>query len=437
MSNVFGRGKDLPVAVATEGCWVEDADGRRYLDAAGGAIVSAVGHGRERVVGAIARQLETVDYVHSVSFRTEIVERYAAALAGVLPVDDPRVYPVAGGSEATETALKLARSVQLARGEGHRVTLLSREGSYHGNSLGALDVSGRKRLRAPYEPWLGRAAHLPAVNEYRCPNPAHPDRCGAWHATLLEEEIVRRGDVAALIAESVGGATLGAAVPPDDYWPRVAEICRRHGVVLIVDEVMAGFGRTGSWFGIDHWGVHPDILIAGKGAASGYWPLGLCVASGEIYSSVESTGFVHGFTFSHHGAGAAAGLEVLKIIEEEELVEAARVKGEHLIGMLRAALTHPQVGDIRGIGLLIGVEFVADRSSKEPFPPSARITDRVMAAARQAGLLTYAGRGVATGDTGDAVLLGPPLTISDEEIDQVVDRLASAVTSLWPTEFGH
>ena len=432
MSNVFPRGKDLPVAVATDGCWVEDSDGRRYLDAAGGAIVSAVGHGRERVVAAIARQLGTLDYVHSVSFRTEIVERYAAELARVLPVDDPRVYPVAGGSEATETALKLARAVQLARGEAHRVTLLAREGSYHGNSLGALDVSGRKRLRAPYQPWLGRAVHLPAVNEYRCPNPSHPHRCGAWHAASLEKEIVQRGDVAAFIAESVGGATVGVAVPPDDYWPAVAEICRRYGVVLIVDEVMAGFGRTGRWFGIDHWGVRPDILIAGKGAASGYWPLGLCVASGKIYESVASTGFVHGFTFSHHGGAAAAGLEILAIIQEENLIEASRVHGEDLRQRLADALDHPHVGDVRGIGLLIGVEFVADRDSKAPFPPSARITDRVMAAARQAGLLTYAGRGVATGDTGDAILLGPPLTVNDSEIDEVVGRLTSAVTSLWP-----
>jgi hypothetical protein len=195
---------------------------------------------------------------------------------------------------------------------------------------------------------------------------------------------------------------------------------------------MAGFGRTGRWFGIDHWGVAPDILIAGKGAASGYWPLGLCVASGDVYSAVAETGFVHGYTFSHHGGGAAAGLEVLSIIEEEGLLGAATVQGKKLIGLLRKSLNHPHVGDVRGIGLMVGVEFVADRESKEPFPPGEKVTDRVMAAARQAGLLTYAGRGAATGDTGDAILLGPPLTISDEEIDLVVERLATAVRAVWP-----
>ena len=432
MSSVFPRGKDLPVAVSTAGCFVEDAVGNRYLDAAGGAIVSAVGHGRTEIVDAIAAQLRRVDFVHSVSFRTEAVERYASELAAVVPMEGARVYPVAGGSEATETALKLARAVQLARGEEHRVTLLSRDGSYHGNSLGALDVSGRRRLRAPYQPWLGRSVQLPVVNEYRCPNPHHPRACGRWHAQRLEEEIVRRGDVAAFIAESVGGATVGVAVPPDDYWPAVAEVCRRHGVLLIVDEVMAGFGRTGRWFGIDHWGVSPDIMVCGKGAASGYWPLGLCIASGAIYEEVAVTGFVHGFTFSHHGAGAAAGLEVLRIMREEGLVEAARHQGGKLLAGLVAALDHPHIGDIRGIGLLLGVEFVADRMSKEPFPPGERITDRVMASARSQGLLTYAGRGAATGDSGDAVLLGPPLNISDEEVDLIVERLAAAVRAVFP-----
>ena len=221
-------------------------------------------------------------------------------------MDGARVYPVSGGSEAMETALKLARAYHLARGEPHRTQLLARQGSYHGNSLGALDVSGRAALRAPYLPWLGRTVHLPPVYEYRCPAPDHPSGCGAWHAAQLEQEIVSRGDVAAFVAESVGGATLGAAVPPDDYWPAIAEVCRRHGVLLIVDEVMAGFGRTGTWFGIDHWGVRPDMIVAGKGASSGYWPLGLCIASKEVHDTVDGC-FVHGFTYSHHAGGAAAG----------------------------------------------------------------------------------------------------------------------------------
>ena len=271
---------------------------------------------------------------------------------------------------------------------------VSRRGSYHGNTLGALDVSGRRRLRGPYEPLLGRAVFVPEVNEYRCPVPTHPVECGFRHAERLEEEIVKRGDVVAFIGESVGGATMGATVPPPDYWKAVAEVCDRHGVLLIVDEVMAGFGRTGQWFGVQHWGIEPDILVTGKGAASGYWPLGLCVASGEVFAAVSEAGFVHGFTFSHHGAGAAAGREVLKIMKEEGLVEAATRQGEKLRAGLAAALgDHPHVGDIRGIGLLWALEFVADRATKTPFDTSLGFTDQVLNAALGAGLLLYPVRG--------------------------------------------
>jgi hypothetical protein len=431
MSAVFSRGDDLPMAVRAEGCWVFDADGRSYLDAAGGAVVSAVGHGRSRVVDAISAHLAQLDYVHSTTFRIEAVETYAAELAELVPVSGARVYPVAGGSEATETALKLARATQVARGEAHRVSFVSRRGSYHGNTLGALDVSGRRRLRGPYEPLLGRAVFVPEVNEYRCPVPTHPVDCGLRHAERLEEEIVKRGDVVAFIAESVGGATMGATVPPPDYWKAVAEVCGRHGVLLIVDEVMAGFGRTGQWFGIQHWGIEPDILVTGKGAASGYWPLGLTIASGEVFAAVSEAGFVHGFTFSHHGAGAAAGREVLKIMKEEGLVEAANRQGRKLGEGLVAALgDHPHVGDIRGIGLLWAIEFVTDRATKTPFDHSQRVTDRVLNAALEEGLLLYPVRGGADGVNGDAVLLGPPLTISDEEIAQVADRLASSLIPL-------
>jgi adenosylmethionine-8-amino-7-oxononanoate aminotransferase len=327
-----------------------------------------------------------------------------------------------------ETALKLARAYQLARGEPHRTQILAREGSYHGNSLGALDVSGRPSLRGPYLPWLGRTVHLPAVYEYRCPAPGHPSGCGAWHATRLEQEIVTRGNVAAFIAESVGGATLGAAVPPDDYWRAVAEVCRRHGVLLIVDEVMAGFGRTGRWFGIDHWGVRPDLIVAGKGASSGYWPLGLCIASQGVHDAVGGS-FVHGFTYSHHPGGAAAGLAVLEIIEGESLLEAsARQGGRLLAGLSQSIGNHPLVGDIRGLGLLVAVELVADRASKQPFERSEAVTERLLAACLDNGLIVYpASRGV-DGINGDAVLFGPPLTISDSEVDAVVERFTDAIT---------
>jgi hypothetical protein len=431
MSHVFSRGTGtLPTAVRAEGAWIELADGRRLLDAAAGAIVSAVGHGRPEVAAAAEEALRRLTYVHAAALTSQDLESYAAEVAGVVPLDGARVFPVSGGSEAMETALKLARAYHLARGEPERTVVLARDRSYHGNTLGALDLSGREPLRRPYLPWLGRFSHLPAVYEYRCPNPGHPDRCGDWHAARLDEAILRAGPgrVAAFVAEPIGGATTGAALPPGRYWPGVAEVCRRHGVLVVVDEVMTGFGRTGRWFGIDHFGVRPDILVAAKGAASGYWPLGLTVASGEVHDTVAASGFVHGFTFSHHPAGAAVGRAVLGVIRREGLVEAAAAKGPRLLDGLRGGLSsHPHVGDVRGRGLLVGIEVVADRDSKRPFPRSARVVERVRRAGLEAGILLYSSTGCADGTDGDVVLIGPPLTVTPGEIDEIVARTAQAL----------
>jgi len=430
-SHVFSRaGPGLPRVARAKGAQVWDTDGRRYLDGAGGAVVVGVGHGDERVVEAIRAQALAVAYAHGTMFTSDALEAYAAELAEVVPVDDARVYPVSGGSEAIETALKMARAYHLARGEDrHRV--IARWGSYHGNTRGALDASGRAPLRRPYLPWLGQASHTLAAYEYRCPFPAtHPNGCGRRYADALEAAIARAGPgtVAAFVAEPVAGAALGAAVPPDGYWPAVAEVCRRHGVLLVADEVMTGFGRTGRWFGCDHWGVRPDILAAAKGAASGYWPLGLAVASGPVHDTIAGTGFTHGLTYSHHVVGAAAGREVLRILRQDGLVEAAAGKGKRLLAELEARLAgHQQVGDVRGLGLMVAVELVADRASRAPFPRSARVAERVVAAARDRGLLLYSSTGCADGTEGDLVMLGPPLVVTDAEVEEMAATTAAAV----------
>jgi adenosylmethionine-8-amino-7-oxononanoate aminotransferase len=430
-SHVFSRARGgLPRVARAEGAQLWDADGRRYLDGAGGAVVVGVGHGDRRVVEAIRAQALAVAYAHGTMFTSDALESYAAELAEVVPVDDARVFPVAGGSEAVETALKMARAYHLARGED-RHQVIARQGSYHGNTRGALDASGREPLRRPYLPWLGQASHTLAAYEYRCPFPdTHPDGCGRRYADALEAAIVATGPgtVAAFVAEPVAGAGLGAAIPPDDYWPAVAEVCRRHGVLLVADEVMTGFGRTGRWFGCDHWGVRPDILVAAKGAASGYWPLGLAVASGAVHDTIARTGFTHGFTYSHHVVGAAAGREVLRILRADGLVEAAAAKGKRLLGELEARLAgRPAVGDVRGLGLMVAVELVADRASRAPFPRSARVTERVVAAARDRGLLLYSSTGCADGTRGDLVLLGPPLVVTDAEVEEMAATTAAAV----------
>ena len=436
-SNVFSRalGRDLPRAVRAEGCRIWDTEGRTYLDAAGGALVVSLGHGDPEVLRAMAEQAGRISYAHGTQFTTESLETYAAEVAPLLPFEDGRIYPVSGGSEAIETALKLARAYHLARGDDGRHKVIARWGSYHGNTRGALDASGREPLRRPYAPWLGQALHVPAVYEYRCPNPSHPDGCGAWHAEQLDRLIgdEEPGTVACFVAEPVGGATLGASVPPDDYWPAVQEVCRSHGVLLVADEVMTGFGRTGTWFGCDHWAVRPDVLVAAKGASSGYWPFGFAACSGEVFEVIAETGsFVHGFTYSHNAVGAAVALAVLHRLRDGNLVEASRAKGERLLKELTAALRDQQgVGEVRGLGLMAGIELVADRNRRRPFDRTERVAERVVAAARDRALLLYSSTGCADGTNGDLVMLGPPFVITDEELDEAValtrDSLAAVL----------
>ena len=424
---------DPPVAMEAWGSTIRDAAGREYLDAAGGAIVVNVGHGRREIAEAMAEQAGRLAYAHGSAFTTEPLEAYAAEVADVLPVDEPAIYPVSGGSEAMETALKLARAYHLARGEPERATVIARWGSYHGNTLGALDLSGRRPLRRPYEPWLGRFRHVSAAYPYRDGDPgANALADGAELAAELDRTIEQAGPgaVAAFVAEPIVGATLAAAVPPDDYWPAIAEVCRRHGVLLIADEVMTGFGRTGRWFAMDHWGVRPDLLVAAKGATSGYWPFGFVAASGRVHDTVTApgAGFIHGFTYSHAPVGAAVAREVLRILREERLVEASARKGERLQAMLLRRLgDHPAVGEIRGRGLLVGLELVEDRESRRPYPRAARVTEAIVDAARERGVLLYSGTGQANGTDGDSILLGPPFVVTDDELVRIADVTAAAI----------
>jgi adenosylmethionine-8-amino-7-oxononanoate aminotransferase len=434
---VFRRTLDPapPVAVRAEGTTIWDAGGKAYLDAAGGAIVVGVGHGRREIAGVMASQASAVAFAHGSAFTSEPLERYAVAVGRHLPMADPAIYPVAGGSEAMETALKMVRAYHLARGEKDRWIVVARWGSYHGNTLGALDLSGRKPLRRPYEAWLGRFRHVSAPYPYRA---GEPNANALGTAEELAEELDRTisaaepGSVAAFVGEPFVGATLGAVAPPDGYWPAIAEVCRRHGVLLVADEVMTGFGRTGRWFGIDHAAVQPDILVAAKGSTSGYFPFGFAAASGEVHDAiVGGGGFVHGFTYSHHVVGAAVAGEVLRILEDERLVEASAVKGDHLRGLLETALLdHPNVGEIRVTGLFAGLELVADRETREPFARTDKVAERVVREARANGLLVYAGTGMADGTNGDAIVLGPPFVVTEAELATIVERLAAAIDAV-------
>ena len=435
MSHVFPRvvTRTLPTAVSAEGVWIVDADGRRYLDGSGGAIVVGVGHGDASLIAAAEEQLRRTQYAHPTMFTTDAVEGYADDVASVLPLADARVYPVSGGSEAVETALKMARAYHLARGNPGRVTVIARRSSYHGNTLGALDASGKEPLRKPYTPWLGRFLHAPAAYEYRCENPAHPDGCGDWHAAELTRMIGSYGSetIAAFIAEPVAGATLGAAVPCEDYWPKIVEVCRAHGILVIADEVMTGFGRTGRWFGVDAWSIRPDIVAAGKGTTSGYVPFGFAACTGELFDTIAPKGFVHGFTWSHNALGAAVAHATLRRLRDDGLVDRSRELGASLLEALRGELGSTEhVGDVRGAGMMIGIELVRDRGTKEPFARERQITERIVAAGRDGGLLLYSSTGHVGGRNGDLVMLGPPFILTDDEAELLVERTVAAVRSV-------
>ena len=426
--HVFYRKMDhaRPMVSHGQGIYLYDKQGKRYLDGSGGPLVVNVGHGRAEIVEAMQRQLETTAYAHAIMFTSEPLEDYAAALSEVVPLPDSRFYFLSSGSEVVEGALKLARQIQMARGEDQRHLVIGRHLSYHGMTLGALSVSGRPPLRSPY---IDMMADMPHVSS---PYPYRDNADGKTLAGRLEEIILQYGPerIAAFIAEPISGASLGAAVPPADYWPRVRQICDRYGVLLIADEVLVGMGRTGKWWGLDHWEVIPDIMVTSKGAAGGYFPLAFIAAKGSDVEAIrQSLGdFNHGGTFSHHAVGAAAGLATLNIIQRENLVDNSARMGVLLGAKLATALgDHPNVGDIRGRGLFWALELVQDRQTKEPFEAGQHVAWNLWKHAFDQGLIVYYSQGCADGIKGDLVLVGPPLIIDEEQIDELVSLLRETV----------
>lgn len=417
---------DRPLVSHGQGVYLFDESGKRYLDGSGGPLVVNVGHGRAEIVRAMAEQAQAAAYAHAIMFTSDAVESYARELASVLPLDDARVFLLSSGSEVVEAALKLSRQIQMARGEGSRHLMISRSMSYHGTTLGALAVSGRPGLRSAYLPMLRDGPHIQHPYPYRKP------MSGEALAQHLEEAILTYGaaNVAAFIAEPISGASLGAVAPPDDYWPAIRRICDDHGVLLIADEILCGLGRTGKWWGIQHWDVTPDILVTSKGIAGGYFPLGAVATHRRHVDLISSTlgDFNHGGTFSHHAVGAAAARETLRMLQEERLVERAASMGDILGSDLRAFLgDHPHVGDIRGRGLFWALELVDDRDSKAPFPSSENVAWRVWERAFELGLIVYNSQGCTNGKDGDLIMVGPPLIVDKTQIRELVTLLAMAV----------
>ncbi len=441
-SGLFPRNfkRTFPIASRGEGCWIVAADERRFLDASGQAAVVSIGHGVAEIGRAMAEQSLQIAFAHTSQFHTAPAEKLAGRLLAMAPPNfrnGGRVYFASGGSEATETAIKLARQFHLERGQKDRFRVLSRQQSYHGSTLGAMSVSGNVARRAPYEPLLAEWGHIAPCFCYHCPFEKTFPQCELACADDLDVFLRKHqaSEAAAFIFEPVVGATLGAAVPPDGYVARLAETCRKNGILLIADEIMTGMGRTGEPFAVQHWGIEPDIILVGKAIASGYAPLGAVLVSARVVEAFErgSGVFVHGFTYQAHPVSTAAGNAVLDYLEAHKLFERVNSAGQNLRGALSPLSTHPNIGDVRGLGLLLGIEFVKDKATREPFPKERNITEKIRQACLDEGVLTYPTQGCVDGLHGDHILLAPPFTISPEECTVIACALQSAVAKVFPS----
>ena len=430
--------KTFPIAARGEGCWIIANDGRRFLDASGQAAVVSIGHGAAEIGRAMAEQSSQIAFAHTSQFQTVPAEKLALRLLAMAPPNfrnGGRVYFTSGGSEATETAIKLARQFHLECGRKDRYRVLSRRQSYHGSTLGAMSVSGNVARRAPYEPLIVEWGHIAPCFCYHCPFEQTFPQCELACADDLQVHLSgqARGQAAAFIFEPVVGATLGAAVPPEGYTARIAEICRKNGILMIADEIMTGIGRTGKPFAVQHWGTEPDMILVGKGIASGYAPLGAVLVSARIVEAFErgSGAFMHGFTYQAHPVSTAASNAVFDYLEMHKLFDRVNAASQELRCALSPLETHPNVGDVRGLGLLLGVEFVRNKATREPFLKEQNVAEKIRQACLEENVLTYPMQGCVDGLRGDHVLLAPPFTISSEECALIAGALQAAAAKVF------
>ncbi|MDM0022720.1 aspartate aminotransferase family protein [Variovorax saccharolyticus] len=435
MTHVFHRHlrHTPPAAVSASGMTIRDASGRDYLDASGGAAVSSLGHGHPDVIAAMHAQIDRIAYAHTSFFTTEVAEELADELIRTAPEGMSHVYLVSGGSEAVESALKMARQYFVEIGQPQRTHFIARRQSYHGNTLGALAVGGNAWRREPFAPILVPATHVAPCYPYREQREGESAQQYGWRlAAELEAAILAQGAdrVIAFVAETVGGATAGVLTPVPGYFKAVREVCDRHGVLLILDEVMCGMGRCGTLYACEQEGVVPDLVTVAKGLGGGYQPIGAVLAQRRIVEAMSkgSGFFQHGHTYLGHPVACAAALAVQQVIRRDGLLAKVREDGEVFGAMLRSALgDHPHVGDIRGRGFFWGVELVADRAGKTPFAPGLQLHARIKKEAMARGLLCYPFGGTVDGRQGDHVLLAPPFIATRDDLQEIASRLAGAV----------
>ena len=423
-----------PQADYGQGIYIVDTTGKRYIDGCSGAVVASIGHGSERVKQAMLEQAGRLAFAHGSQFTTRAAIDLADRLISMAPQGLEWVYFLSGGSEAIETSIKMARQYQVDRGHPSKYKVISRWTSYHGNTLGALALSGHTARRAYHQPLLQHTPHILPAYCYRCPFGLRPEDCSLQCADDLERTILYEGpdSVSAFIAEPVVGATGGALVPRQGYFQRIREICDRYDILLIADEVMTGIGRTGRNFGMDHWGVSPDLLICAKGLACGYTPLFTVLASEPIHKAIrEGNGaFIHGHTYSQNPLSCAIALAALDTIVDDNLISRCASMGRVLHENLRSLFSLPLVGDVRGLGLFAGIEFVQDPQSKRPFPTEARVSARITNRAFEHGLIVYPGNGGADGVHGDHILLAPPFIITEKQIADIGRLLHRTISEI-------
>jgi adenosylmethionine-8-amino-7-oxononanoate aminotransferase len=435
MTHILHRtiGGSLPVAASGQGIEIVDSTGKRYLDASGGAAVSCLGHGHPAVTAALHAQLDKLAYAHTSFFTTDVAEQLADTLIAGAPAGIGHVYLVSGGSEAIEAALKMARQYFAERGEKQRRHIIARRQSYHGNTLGALAAGGNEWRRAPFAPLLIETHHIEPCFAYRLQQPGESEEAyGRRAADALEQKILELGSdtVMAFVAETVVGATAGAVPPAKGYFKRVREICDRYGVLLILDEVMCGMGRTGTLHACEQEGIAPDLMTIAKGLGGGYEPIGAVLLGEHVFKAFAAGSgfFQHGHTYIGHPLACAAGLAVQQTIKRDNLLANVRTMGGHLRRRLGERFgNHAHVGDIRGRGLFQAIELVEDRLTKAPFDPSRKVHARVKKAAMARGLMVYPMGGTIDGQRGDHVLLAPPFIVDQGQIDEIVERLGAAV----------
>ncbi len=426
--------KSFPLIRAGRGSYLYDVNGKKYLDGSGGAAVVNIGHGVKEVAAALSRQAGKAAYLSGVQFTHEPVEKLAARVSSFLPFPDAKLFFLTSGSEAIEASIKLARQYWVETGKPAKYRVISLSPSYHGNTLAALSLSARKHYQEAFRPLLLASARIPAPYCYRCPWDLQPSGCGVKCAHELEKTIEKLGreKVSAFIGEVIGGSSTGASVPPEDYWRTVRKICDRNEVLLIADEVMTGIGRTGRWLACHHFGLVPDIVVMGKGLTSGYFPLSALAAQKGLLDPIRKNGknFLHAQTFAHHPVGCATALATLDYLDAHDLLRRCVQAGKRLKRELEGLLDHPHVGDVRGKGLLIGVEFVKDKMKKTPFPRGKKYVEAFIAKALDRGLVLWPNIGQADGMNGDLVLVAPPFVIQEDEITLIRDKIESALADM-------